>query len=386
MRTRRWVAVSAATVLLLILCAPRFVFASTYEYTYWLLDHPDGAHRYRLSVSITPSLYEYYHNKDHNLYGLNFDKFVTPSTLKPIADDLWSIYTDDEDFANGVLMIVHQIPYEESAPQKYPVETIVENKGDCDLFSFIAASIMIAGGLDTVLLYYEEEKHMNVGVSLSHEPDSARWAASYFLHAGNRYYVAECTAGNWETGWRVGELPDELKDASAQVITLDNFDQGSPAQVSSSYSRLAASSITLTLSSTYIIQGNTITIAGVVLPAGSNRTVTIYLGTRDSRWVVLETVMTDSGGQYIYLWNPQSAGTYYIRTSWSGDEDHVGADSNIYMATVVSSGWLLIAIITIVLAGLIVVMLVLLRHSMPAEIPITQEATEDYAAECAEKP
>ena len=127
-------------------------------------------------------------------------KFVTPYAVKPIADALRTLYSDDEDFANGVLMIVHQIPYEASAPQKYPVETVAANEGDCDLFSFITASVMVAGGLDVVLLYYDSEDHMNIGVNLSHTPEDARSAATYFSHDGKRYYMAETTGGAWETG------------------------------------------------------------------------------------------------------------------------------------------------------------------------------------------
>jgi hypothetical protein len=83
--------------------------------------------------------------------------------LKPVADSLSELYTDDEDFANGALMIVHQIPYEETTPAKYPLETMADDKGDCDLFACIAASIMKAGGLNVVLLHYKEEEHMNLG-------------------------------------------------------------------------------------------------------------------------------------------------------------------------------------------------------------------------------
>ena len=109
----------------------------------------------------------------------DFATFVTPYALKPIADCLRGIYSDDEDFANGVLMIVHQIPYEDTSLPKYPVETIVANKGDCALFSYIAASIMKAGGLNVVLFYYESEDHMNIGVGLSHEPNYARGKIDY---------------------------------------------------------------------------------------------------------------------------------------------------------------------------------------------------------------
>jgi len=64
--------------------------------------------------------------------------------------------------------------------------------------------------------------------------------------------MAETTGGNWQEGWRVGECPDMLKDASARVIALENAEQTSPGQVSSSYSTLISSSISLALSSTYI--------------------------------------------------------------------------------------------------------------------------------------
>ena len=94
-------------------------------------------------------------------------------------------------------MITHQIQYKESGPQKYPIETLMENEGDCDLFSFLAASIMKAGGIDVVLLLYEEEEHMNVGVNLPQEPNDARSNVYYFMHETKKYYAAECT-GNFE--------------------------------------------------------------------------------------------------------------------------------------------------------------------------------------------
>ena len=158
-------------------------WAQTYNQSYQLLNHPDGSIYYRLNVAIPQSLYEYYQSQSHRLStNDDFAKFVTPYALKPIADSLWQIYTDDEDFTNGVLMLVHQIPYAETLPVKYPVETLVENNGDCDLFSYVAASILKAGGLDVVLLYYKTETHMNIGVNLSHEPYDARDKAYYVLY------------------------------------------------------------------------------------------------------------------------------------------------------------------------------------------------------------
>jgi len=312
-------------------------FALNYNYTYELLDHPEGSTRYRLTVSVTSSLYDYYQSKDHEIYSYtDLAKFVTPNSLLPIADSLRSIYSDDEDFANGVLMIVHQIPYEESVPQKYPVETIVENEGDCDLLSFIAASVMKAGGLDVVLLYYEAKSHMNVGVNLSHEPQDARFALHYRNYDEKRYYVAECTGGDWENGWRLGECPDILKHASVKVITLEKYEESSPEMVSSSYGALLSSSISLTLSSTTVTIENSVLINGSISPTHPNQNVTIYLSSDGSSWNVLTIVETDSDGHYSYVWTPPSTGTYYVRASWSGDVDHLGEDSDVCALTVVS--------------------------------------------------
>ncbi len=312
---------------------------------------------YQLTVSVTSALYEYYRSKDHNLYSINdFSKFVTPSALEPVADDIWSIYADDEDFANGVLMIVHQIPYAESGPQKYPVETIVENEGDCDLLSFVAASIMMAGGLDVVLLLYESQSHMNIGVSLSHEPDDARSNVYYYSLDGKRYYVAECTGDNWRDGWRVGESPDTLRGVSVRIITLDGHEQTSPGQVSSSYGISNSSSLSLIVSSRFVIAGSSVSIGGTISPVLLGKNVTLYVSSGGSSWTVLARVTTDSDGQYSYVWNPSSAGSYSVRASWSGDSNYSGADSNGFTLFVVSMEWLMMGIALIIaLTGLLIV-------------------------------
>ena len=378
MNSARLTTKTIAIVLLVGLSLPYFCSATNYTYSYWLLDHPEGSNRYELTVSVTSSLYEYYRSKDHNLDSLDFAKFVTPYTLEPIAESLWSIYSDEEDFANGVLMIVHQISYEESAPQKYPVETIVQNEGDCDLFSFVTASIMMAGGLDVVLFYYEAEKHMNVGVYLSQTPNDARSEIYYFNYNGKPYYIAETTGGSWEKGWRVGECPDELKEASAQIVTLEDAEQLSPGQVSSSYSALTSSSISLGLSSTYIARGGAVTVSGRLSPAGSNKTVTIYVRKSGSQWSVLGTALTDSDGRFSLLWIPKSASTYYIRASWSGDSDYAGADSDIHTLMVMPFDWTFILIVSIVSASMILVVViiaVLKRRRMPIAETFPEEET-----------
>ncbi len=356
-------------------------FAANYNYTYEILDHPDGSTSYQLTVTVTSSLYEYYQSKDHNLYSVDdFAKFVTPTALKPLADDLWTIYGDDEDFANGVLMIVHQIPYVESGPQKYPIETIVENEGDCDLLSFVAGSLMMAGGLDVVLLLYESQSHMNVGVSLSHEPDDARSTVYYYSHNGERYYVAECTGGDWRDGWRVGESPSTLRGSSARIITLEGHEETSPGQVSSSYGISDSSSLSLTVSSKVVIAGRPVTIGGSISPALPDRNVTLYVSSGGLSWSVLTRVVTDSDGRYSYTWSPSSGGSYSVRASWSGDANYSGADSHSFTFFVVPMEWLMMGIT--VIAALVVLLIVTVatrrKPTEQTEILAETEVFETY--------
>ncbi|MDI6691126.1 MAG: Ig-like domain-containing protein [Candidatus Bathyarchaeota archaeon] len=348
-----------------------------YSVSYQILNKPGGSIYYRLNVTIQQSLYDYYHGKSHTLNSeADFAKFVTPYALKPIADNLWEIYSDDEDFANGVLMTVHQIPYDVTEPARYPVETMVENRGDCDLFSFVAASIMKAGGLDVVLFYYEEEAHMNVGVNLSHAPHDARGQVYYITYNNIKYYIAECT-GHFQDGWRVGECPDSLKSASVEVITLENCEQSSPGQVSASYKPLTASTISLNVSSSYVISQDTVTLNGKISPALQNKTVTIYVSVNNSPWKVLGTTTTDSHGRFTYVWNVEtSAGVCFVRASWSGDYDYAGADSPIQTITILSTFFILLLTATMILVCMGIIIFIAskqtqqtIQEPQPPEIP-----------------
>jgi hypothetical protein len=346
--------------------------AEDYGVSYKLLSHPDRLSYYRLNVVVPQSLNDYYSQKSHRLASNDdFSKFVTPYALKPIADNLWKIYEDEEDFANGVLMIVHQIPYEETAPTKYPVETITENKGDCDLFSFIAAALIKAGGLDVVLLYYEQQAHMNIGVHLSHEPRDTRGPVCFVKYNGVTYYVAECTGENLEDGWRVGERPQDLEHASAQIISLENSEEVAPGQVSASYTAQEPTSISLKTSPTLLVQGGMITINGQLTPVLMNKNVTIYVKVNDTPWRILGTTFTMSDGRLAYTWKVETAGTLFIRASWSGDDVYAAAISPTQTVTVIPSFLIYLLTIPFALFCLGVVAVFVSKHSQ-REIPEPQ--------------
>lgn len=377
MKPRLVGALVALTVFLALFCLFPEGSSANYTVTYQLLDRVDGFTHYRLNVVVSESLHQYYVEKDHGLITENdFAKFVTPYALKPVSDSLRQLYDDDEAFVNGVLMIVHQITYEVTGPPKYPAETIVDGKGDCDLFSYIAASIIKAGGLDVVLFYYESESHMNVGVNLSQDPVEARSSVEYVVHGGKKFYVAECTGEDWQKGWRVGECPDNLKQASLQVITLEDCEHSAPGQVTASFKTLQPSLLSLTVSTSYLLQGGAVTLSGQLSPVMPNASVTIYIKVNGLPWSELITIETDFNGHFSYVWNAATAGICSVRASWSGDETYAAADSPVHTITVLSLFFVSLLSITIVLVCIGITIFMLSRranHTVsepePPEIP-----------------
>lgn len=356
------IAITAA-ILILIATVP-IGLAENYTPSYKLLDEPGGKVAYTLNVVVPQSLHEYYEEKSDKVPTIStFARFVTPYALKPIADCLQTIYENDEEFANAVLMIVHQLNYVQVSPGKYPVETLVDNTGDCDIFSFVAASIIKAKGLDVVLLYSENESHMNIGIHLSEPPENARESVYSVKRDGTTYYVAECTGGNLTYGWRVGECPDNLKKAKAQILTLENAEEIAPGQVSASFTTLEPSDISLEISPALALEKGVITFQGKLTPTIPNQNVIIYLGISGYPWRVLANVTTREDGSFAYAWKSQIDGMYAVRASWNGDEIYAGSVSATQTGAIIPM-FLMALIGLIVLAIIIGVVAVLFsRHS-----------------------
>jgi len=320
-------------ILLIVFITPNS-FADNYDLTY-SSEFQFGLVNHELYVSIPSSLYEYYNGITIKLAKDNeYAKLVTPEAVKPIAENLRNLTADkprsDEEFANAVLTIVHQIPYA-SGDAKYPIETLVENSGKCDTLSLLAASIMKAGGLDVVLLYFKEVHHINVGVHLPYSPHTTWWwlPPTGYEFDGKKYWIAECTPA---MEWKVGDLPPLLADEQPHIISLENNEQTSPAHVSSKLSKpLNSSSISINLSaapSDINDRERTLMISGSISPVYPNETVAVYFS-QDGISYDADRTETDNWGNYSFNWNLTTTGTYYLRTSWSGNSDCAGADSEI---------------------------------------------------------
>jgi hypothetical protein len=311
---------------------------NNYDRVYTLnIEHEDYRSTHTLYTYVPPSLYDYYRSESHQVNGeRDYAKFVTPAAVRTIAENMRKLgsnrSSDDEDFANDVLGFVHQIPYAVSS-RKYPVEALVDNSGDCDVSSFLAASIMKAGGLDVVLFVYRglPGSHMNIGVYLPNTPlyASSEIEPNGFEYNNKTYWVAECTpTGNW----KVGNQPQSFAQVKPSIIPLEHSEESAPALISSSLnSPLIPSSISMTISlenSSTFENERSLTISGSISPAYSGKKVVMYVG---QNWSSSKVFQTDTGnlGNYSLTWNVTSTGTYYIRTSLVTFSNYAGSDSEL---------------------------------------------------------
>ena len=301
-------------------------------------DVQNGPFRYthKLYVSIPPTLYEYYNSRSRFVSADgDYAKYTTPTLFKSIAENIQKITNktsySEEQFANAVLAIVRQIPYNRSNV-KYPIEAIVENSGDCDVLSLLAASIMQAGGLDVVLFHYKSlnPSHMNIGVYLPYKPVYRLWWTEPvgFEYKNKTYWMAEATS---LAQWKVGERPDLLADCKPFIIPLTNSLKSSPGQISSNLdSPLPPANISITLSSDNSSLTETkrqIVVSGAVSPAMLNKEVTMYVTQSKSIQAIQTT--TDQFGNYSFNWNLTTTLKYNIQTSYSDVAGFAGSDSDL---------------------------------------------------------
>jgi hypothetical protein len=295
-----------------------------------------GIQDQELFISVPSSLYDYYASLDRTIEkDSDYAAFVTPEAFLSIADQIRTYIGNrtrsDEQYANAVLTLIHQIRYEDNVNEtKYPIETIVDAAGKCDTLSFLAASIMKAGGLDVSLLYFKDVHHMAVGVHLPYEPYGTWWwqQSVGYEFEDKKYWLAESTPA---MDWKVGDVPPLLQGETPLIIPVEDSEQSSPAQISSKIgTQLNSSSISINLSSSsdFSSSSRLIKISGSITPIQFNETVVFYLSEDGISYKTIDT-QTDINGNYSLSWNSKRKGSLFIRTSWGGNSDFAGADSEI---------------------------------------------------------
>ena len=117
---------------------------------------------------------------------------------------------DSDRYLELVAAAVQQLPYV-TAPgtaAKYPVETWVDGRGDCDDKALLLAGLLSREGYRVALLVFLPESHMALGVGCPAGSD----------YGGSGYAYLEVTNASF-----VGVVPDGVRDAaSALVVPIGN--------------------------------------------------------------------------------------------------------------------------------------------------------------------
>jgi hypothetical protein len=103
---------------------------------------------------------------------------------------------------NLIVAFVQSIPYasEEGEYPRYPLETLIDQRGDCEDAAILTAALLEPMGFGVVLLAFVEERHMAVGVRVL-PPGAGPYQA--YQWNGDAYYFLEPTS----VGWQIGEMP-----------------------------------------------------------------------------------------------------------------------------------------------------------------------------------
>ena len=207
-----------------------FVKIETYSFGYLLSYNWEfNTIEYQISYNFNPVRYSYYTNQDHSIKEYeDYIHFVTKDeeAVIEIGKHLREIATEKEfdnlTEVNFIMSFVQALKYSEDnltagvgEYPRYPIETLVEQTGDCEDTSALLISILESVGYETVMILipeaWEDYGHAAVGVNVT-----GAEGIYYILNEGKYnqigYYYAETTA----PGWKLGEVPD-LDSKSAYV-------------------------------------------------------------------------------------------------------------------------------------------------------------------------
>lgn len=191
------------------------VIEREYEWTY-------NGNQYELSLSIPETQYDYYKgleripNSDYSVYVTHpyDDEFINTIIRKFNFIALEENLTEKEKI-NLVISYVQSLPYTvdnittayDEYP-RYPLETLIDNGGDCEDTSILTASLLKSMNYEIILLDFPG--HVAVGVNIESY-------GSYWTYEDEKYFYLETTG----EGWEIGDLPEDYMESSARLYALN---------------------------------------------------------------------------------------------------------------------------------------------------------------------
>ena len=218
--------------LLLSLCYPFEVKAqddyyhATFEWSYkgndwtWSLDIPQSLYEAYKSVPVSTRV-------RHQTEGYGFLTTTNDYYLKQVAEKLQEAAEQKDyepyDQVSFVLAFVQSLPYTSDSVTsgydeypRFPLETLVDDGGDCEDPSILFATLTLIMGYGAV--YINPPEHYAVGVL------GDNLQGSYYTYNDKTYYYCETTGD----GWEIGEIPPDFENEEAYIYEIKDYQQYVP--------------------------------------------------------------------------------------------------------------------------------------------------------------
>ena len=178
-----------------------------------------GGSSQNYQIEIPKEMYDYYKNQSHSSQG--FTKYALTNKDRTVLNEIIfdfekygesRNYTDYQNVMN-LIAFIQAMPYTsdilttgyEEYP-RYPIETLVDNGGDCEDSVILAAALLSEMGYGTVLL--EFKGHLALGVD-----GGENFNGAHYEYKGRKYYYVETTV----PGYGIGDVPDDVDAREAKI-------------------------------------------------------------------------------------------------------------------------------------------------------------------------
>lgn len=140
-------------------------------------------------------------------YNLFLHDKKDEATLKKILNQINKRSNGKEfDVVQVIVNFVQSIPYEEARQQKYPIETLFLNKGDCSDKSILLAKLLDLAGFNTCLFIFNKAKHMAVGIET--DDTSTAYRSGYIYIESTGYNPIGDIPKKFAGGIKIEEEPE----------------------------------------------------------------------------------------------------------------------------------------------------------------------------------
>lgn len=179
--------------------------------------------RYSWKLTIPESLYDYYKDQSHDR-SKSYADYAISSQDKPYLDAIIKKlkesgkekgYSESDNVMN-IIAFVQSFPYFKDSSStlyddypRYPIETLVDNGGDCEDTAILTAAFLKEMGYGVILV--NPPKHMAVGVKCK------SCSGTYYTYQGEKYYYLETTGNDFQ----IGEISNEYTNTQVKIIPLD---------------------------------------------------------------------------------------------------------------------------------------------------------------------